>query len=99
MDSSLSSWKDFRRNLLDSLAIEDDGILFRYIPAGTFLMGSDGGDPDEQPVHPVEIAEYWLSETPVSLAAFARIMGYNLPPQRMLSDDQIEQLQISLHGG
>src|SRR5439155_25492791 len=69
---------EFRQNLLDSLAMEEDGIRFRYIPAGTFLMGSEDGDPDERPVHPVKTGEYWLSETPVSLATYARVMGYNL---------------------
>ena len=40
-----------RAKLLNQLSVVEHGIHFRYIPAGTFLMGSDEGDPDEQPVH------------------------------------------------
>src|SRR5262245_2516352 len=42
-----------RQELLDHLAVKEHGLVFRYIPAGTFLMGSTEGDPDEQPVHSV----------------------------------------------
>jgi hypothetical protein len=35
--------------LLDRLAVAEHGIVFRYIPAGSFLMGSETGDPDERP--------------------------------------------------
>src|SRR5262245_15400703 len=51
-----------RKQVLDQLAVVEHGIHFRYIPAGTFLMGSDEGDPDEQPVHPVELDAFWLSD-------------------------------------
>ena len=54
--------------------------MFRYIPAGTFLMGSESGDPDEVPVHPVRLGDYWLGETPVSWAAFCHLMGWVPPP-------------------
>jgi formylglycine-generating enzyme len=70
-----------RARLLDSLSIEEHGITFRYIPAGTFLMGSDSGDPDEHPAHPVRLPVYWLSETPISWATFCRLMGWMPPPQ------------------
>ena len=33
---------EFRQNLLDSLAMEEDGIRFRYIPAGTFRRVHSG---------------------------------------------------------
>ena len=45
-----------RQVLLDRLAVAEHGISFRYIPAGSFLMGSDCGEPDEQPVHRVNWA-------------------------------------------
>lgn len=69
-----------RMTLLDNLSIVENGIRFRYIPSGTFLMGSDSGDPDEQPVHPVKVDEYWLSETPVSWAAYSDLMDWGTPP-------------------
>jgi|SRR5215469_13390815 len=69
-----------RQKLLDSLAVTEFGIKFRYIPAGAFLMGSTNGDPDEQPMHPVELTEYWLSETPISWAAYCDLMNWESPP-------------------
>ena len=69
-----------RQALLDKLAVIECGVTFRYIPAGSFLMGSDSGDPDEQPVHPVELSLYWLSETPISWATFCDLMDWEPPP-------------------
>lgn len=41
----------------DSTFTNSIGIRFQYIPEGTFLMGADAGQEDEQPVHEVEITE------------------------------------------
>lgn len=76
-----------RQKLLNELAITEHGIHFRYIPAGTFLMGSENGDPDERPVHPVYLDAYWMSETPISWAKFCEIMEFLPPPQGYLPDD------------
>jgi formylglycine-generating enzyme required for sulfatase activity len=70
-----------RQALLDRLAITEHGLCFRYIPAGSFVMGSDSGDPDEAPVHVVTLGDYWLSETPVSWAAYCTLMGWEPPPR------------------
>src|SRR5579859_2743602 len=75
-----------RQELLDRLAVKEHGLVFRYIPAGTFLMGSTEGDPDEQPVHPVTLDHFWLTETPVSWADFCRIMDWEAPPNGMPKD-------------
>ena len=72
-----------RSQLLDRLAVTENGILFRYIPAGTFLMGASGGEPDEAPVHPVRLDAFWMSETPMSWAAFCSLMGWSPPPDGM----------------
>lgn len=69
-----------RRRLLDGLAISEHGMTFRYIPAGAFLMGAEDGEADEQPVHRVELDAYWLSETPVSWAAYCGLMDWEPPP-------------------
>ncbi|MBA7630256.1 Hercynine oxygenase [subsurface metagenome] len=76
-----------RKKALDQLAIVEHGIVFRYIPAGTFLMGSEDGDPDEQPVHPVKLHAYWVSETPISWAKFCELMDFQPPPNGWPSDD------------
>jgi sulfatase modifying factor 1 len=69
-----------RNHLLEHLAVTDHGIRFVYVPAGTFLMGSDVGDPDEKPAHSVELGHYWLSETPISWAAHCQMAGWEPPP-------------------
>jgi formylglycine-generating enzyme required for sulfatase activity len=70
-----------RQDLLDRLALEELGLRFRYVPAGTFLMGSEAGDPDERPVHPVRLGGYWMAETPVSWADYCRLLGWLPPPE------------------
>lgn len=55
-------------------------IRLRYIPPGTFLMGSpDGvGLDDEHPQHSVTITQgYWLAETPCTQALWQSVMGNN----------------------
>jgi len=65
-------------NLLASPHVQR--LRLRYIPAGTFLMGSpdDQGDNDEHPQHPVELTEaFWIAETPCTQALWRAIMGKN----------------------
>ncbi|MFD0851524.1 formylglycine-generating enzyme family protein, partial [Actinomadura adrarensis] len=67
--------------LLDRMAVTEHGIVFRYIPAGTFLMGSAAGDPDETPVHPVRLDGHWIAETPVSWSSYCALMDWSPPPR------------------
>jgi formylglycine-generating enzyme required for sulfatase activity len=78
-----------RAGLLDRLARTERGLRLRYIPAGSFTMGSDTGDADEQPVHPVEVDAFWIMETPLSWAAFADLMGWT-PPSDSLPVGEVE---------
>jgi formylglycine-generating enzyme required for sulfatase activity len=41
------------------------------VPAGTFMMGSNDGDPDEKPVHQVRVNAFWMDTTEVTVAAYA----------------------------
>jgi formylglycine-generating enzyme required for sulfatase activity/ADP-ribosylglycohydrolase len=72
---------DWRQRVLDSLAVEEHGLRFCYIPAGLFLMGAEHGDPDERPVHPVRTGPYWLTETPISWDDYCRLMNWVPPPR------------------
>ena len=72
-----------RQRLLDRLSLNEHGIAFRYVPAGTFLMGSEQGDADERPVHAVRLGHFWISETPVSWATYCRVMEWEPPPVGM----------------
>jgi len=46
----------------------------RWIPAGTFLMGSEDFYPEEQPVHRVTVDGFWMDEHPVTAADFRRFV-------------------------
>ena len=70
-----------RQRILDGLAVEEHGLVFRYVPAGIFLRGSDDGDPDEGPVAAALIDPgFWLSETTISWGAFCRLLDWTPPP-------------------
>jgi formylglycine-generating enzyme len=47
-----------------------------WIPAGTFLMGADNGqaDQDEYPKHPVEVNGFWMDATEVTNAQFQQFV-------------------------
>ncbi len=79
------------RQVLDELAVTEHGITFRYVPAGTFVMGSSDGDADEAPAHEVELPGYWLSETPLSWDEFAHALDWPIPPAHP-TEQQIETL-------
>ncbi|MFZ0546135.1 MAG: bifunctional serine/threonine-protein kinase/formylglycine-generating enzyme family protein [Candidatus Promineifilaceae bacterium] len=61
-----------------------DGMIMAYVPAGSFVMGSDPElDPAagtaEQPPHEVSLSAFWIDQTEVTNAMFARFvaaMGY-----------------------
>ncbi|UCU95026.1 formylglycine-generating enzyme family protein [Hydrogenophaga taeniospiralis] len=58
----------------------DIAMRFRYLPPGTFLMGSpDGvGESDEHPQQPVTISQgFWMAETPCTQALWLEVMGNN----------------------
>jgi formylglycine-generating enzyme required for sulfatase activity len=45
-----------------------------WIPGGTFVMGSDRHYPEEAPAHPVSVDGFWMDETTVTNAEFARFV-------------------------
>ncbi len=48
------------------------------IPAGSFVMGSLTGSPEEQPPHVVHISRpFWMWRTEVTQAQFIAVMGHN----------------------
>jgi formylglycine-generating enzyme required for sulfatase activity len=52
-----------------------DGMVMSYIPAGTFLMGSESGDGNGYPVHSVTLDAFWMDQTEVTNAMFARCVA------------------------
>ena len=47
----------------------------RRLPAGRFAMGSDHFYADERPVRTVDVGGFWIDETPVTNAQFARFVA------------------------
>ncbi len=50
-----------------------------WIPGGTFQMGSEKGQTDEKPVHPVTVDGFWIDKTEVTneqFEKFTRATGY-----------------------
>src|SRR5262249_34313462 len=46
-----------------------------WIPGGTFLMGSENGKPDEQPVHRVAVHGFWMDKTEVTNGQFEKFVA------------------------
>jgi len=46
----------------------------RWIPGGTFAMGSEDFYPEEGPVHPVSVDGFWIDRHPVTAAEFRRFV-------------------------
>ncbi|PJF29128.1 MAG: hypothetical protein CUN52_09955 [Phototrophicales bacterium] len=55
---------------------EIDGVVMVLVPIGCFMMGSDIGDSDEQPVHEQCFDEpFWIDKYEVTQAQFAQLGG------------------------
>lgn len=72
------------------------GMEFAYVPAGSFMMGSENGGPDEKPVHRVTIREgFYMGRYEVTQAEWQEVMGTNpsyfkgdnLPVEQVSWDD------------
>ena len=48
-----------------------DNMTLMYVPAGEFLMGTEIGLTDEQPIHKVYVDAYWIDQTEVSNAMYS----------------------------
>jgi formylglycine-generating enzyme len=77
-----------RAAALDALELREHGLVFRYVPTGTFLMGSTRGDLDEQPVRAVGVEGFWMTDVPISWAHYCELMGWVAPPQGVPKDGE-----------
>lgn len=61
-----------------------------YVPAGSFMMGSEDGLPQERPVHEVILDGFWIDRTEVTNAQFAAFVadtGYETTAKSEGSDN------------
>jgi eukaryotic-like serine/threonine-protein kinase len=49
-----------------------DGMTLLYVPAGEFTMGSNDGDANEKPPHTVYLDAFWIDQTEVTNALYAK---------------------------
>ena len=71
----------------DTLKINVNGVSFKMIKieSGTFQMGSENGEEDEQPIHSVTLSCFYIGETEVTQAVWKAVMGSN--PSRFEGDN------------
>jgi eukaryotic-like serine/threonine-protein kinase len=50
----------------------NDDMTLLYVPAGEFLMGTETGLTDEQPIHKVYLDAYWIDQTEITNAMYAK---------------------------
>lgn len=58
---------------------EKDGSEMVRVPAGVFLQGHDGGDPNTAPMHPVELDGYYIDACEVTLAQYLKFWKATRP--------------------
>ena len=58
--------------LRDNFTEPLSGIQMLYIPAGSFILGSETGEADEQPQLEMELGGYWIGETEVTNAQYRK---------------------------
>jgi len=76
-----------------------DGLLYVWIPPGSFTMGCSPGDrecfDDEKPVHARTVRQgFWIGQTPVTVAAWKR-NRFVLGPEMAVRDKQGRKLNDS----
>ena len=67
------------------------GAEMVLVPAGSFLMGSADGEPDEAPPHEVALDAFWIDRTEVTQAQYGKLVLGN--PSHFKGDDRpVEQI-------
>ncbi len=89
-------WGEDRHGVFQGFSVGGVVFRFRWIPPGTFTMGSPKGEAGryerEGPQHDVTIAHgFWLGETPVTQALWQAVMGQN-PSRFQTPDRPVEQV-------
>jgi formylglycine-generating enzyme required for sulfatase activity len=64
-----------------NIIINTIGMRLVFIKGGEFMMGSPDSecqrDPDESPMHPVKLTDFYMSECLITQKQFESVLGYN----------------------
>ena len=66
-----------------------------FVQGGTFQMGSNSGDDDEQPIHTVTVSSFYMDKTEVTQAEYRKVMGKN--PSHFSGCDDCPVESVSWH--
>lgn len=53
-----------------------DGSTLVRVPAGPFVMGDDAGEDDEKPAHRVDLDDFYLGKTEVTMGQYAKFLAW-----------------------
>jgi formylglycine-generating enzyme len=65
-----------------------------FVQSGRFLMGSQTGDPDERPIHEVELGPYWIGKYAVTQGLWGKTVG-KLPGKIHTVNDRLPLVEVS----
>ena len=93
-----SDWGEDPHGLWMAFTLHGVRHAFRWIPPGTFMMGSpktEKGRWEDEVLHQVTLSKgFWMAETPVTQALWQALMGEN--PSRFQGDNRPVE-QVSWH--
>ncbi len=52
-----------------------DGSVLIFVPGGSFVRGSEQGDPDERPVKTLTLSDYYIGKTPVTNRQYRQFLA------------------------
>jgi formylglycine-generating enzyme required for sulfatase activity len=61
--------------IVSAMISPKDGMILLFVPAGEFRMGSEDGGSDEKPVHKVYLDSFWIDQTEVTNAMYAKCVS------------------------
>lgn len=77
---------------IQTIVLED--VTMVLAPAGCFMMGSNEGDSDEQPVHEICFREpFWLDQTEVTRAMYTACIDAGICSETLASDYSFRETQ------
>lgn len=75
-----------------------DSALYVFVPAGSFVMGSETGQTNEKPVHTVSVDDFWIMQREVTNAQYARCVEAAVcqpPHNQRWNDPQFNEYPVT----